>query len=74
MPLISFYTPWKHQRTSGFLMFPGWRERDQWHEMGEIVTFIKMLSRNQITQFLTARIIQKQNNQNFKKWSSQYRK
>ena len=22
-PLIYFYTPWKHQKTSGFLMFPG---------------------------------------------------
>ena len=28
MPLISFYTPWKHQKTSGFLMFSGDIERD----------------------------------------------
>ena len=30
----SFYTPWKHQKIRGFLMFPGVLERDQWHEMG----------------------------------------
>ena len=23
MPLVSFYTPWKHQKTKGFLMFSG---------------------------------------------------
>ena len=34
MPLISFDTPWKHQKTSGFLMFSGGMKRDQWHEMG----------------------------------------
>ena len=34
MPLISFYTPWKHQKTSDFLMFSGGIERDQWDEMG----------------------------------------
>ena len=34
MPLVSFYTPWKHQKTKGFLMFPGVIERHQWHEMG----------------------------------------
>ena len=34
MPLISFYTPRKHQKTRGFLMFSGGIERDQWHEMG----------------------------------------
>ena len=33
MPQVSFYTPWKHQKTKGFLMFPGVIERDQWHEM-----------------------------------------
>ena len=27
MPLASFYTPWKHQKTSGGL------EKDDWHEM-----------------------------------------
>ena len=32
--LISFDTPWKHQKTSGFLIFSGCMKRDQWHEMG----------------------------------------
>ena len=27
MPLVSFYTPWKHQKTSDFLMFSGGIER-----------------------------------------------
>ena len=34
MPLISFDTPWKHQKTRGFLMFSVGIKRDQWHEMG----------------------------------------
>ena len=34
MPLVSFDTPWKHQKTNAFLMFSGGVERDQWHEMG----------------------------------------
>ena len=34
MPLISFDTPWKHQKTSVFLMFSGSIKRGQWHEMG----------------------------------------
>ena len=33
MPLVSFYTSWKHQKISGFLMFLGGIERDHWHEM-----------------------------------------
>ena len=32
MPLISFDTPWKHQKTSGFVMISEGIERDQWHE------------------------------------------
>ena len=36
MPLISFDTPWKHQKTRGFMMFSGGIKRDQWHEMGEV--------------------------------------
>ena len=28
MPRVSFYTPWKQQKTSGFLMFSGGIERD----------------------------------------------
>ena len=31
--LVSFYTPKKHQKASGFLMFLGGLERDQWHKM-----------------------------------------
>ena len=27
MPPFSFYTPWKHQETTGFLMFSGYIER-----------------------------------------------
>ena len=34
MPLGSFYTPGKYQKTRGFLMFSGGIETDQWHEMG----------------------------------------
>ena len=34
MPLVPFYIPWKHQKTSDFLMFSVGIERDQWHEMG----------------------------------------
>ena len=34
IPLVSFYTPWKHQRTSGLLMFSGCIEKNQRHEMG----------------------------------------
>ena len=34
MPLVSFYTPRKRQKTKDFLMFSGGIERDQWHEMG----------------------------------------
>ena len=37
IPLVSFYTLWKHQKTfgetSGFLMFSGGIERYHWHEM-----------------------------------------
>ena len=34
MSLVSFYTPWKHQKSSVFLTFWGVVERDQWHEIG----------------------------------------
>ena len=34
MPLVSFDTPWKHQKTSDFFMFSGGVERDKWHETG----------------------------------------
>ena len=34
MPLVSFDTPGKYQKTFGFFMFSGGIRRDQWHEMG----------------------------------------
>ena len=33
MPLVSFNTPWKHQKTRGFLMFSDGIEREQRYEM-----------------------------------------
>ena len=33
MPLVSFDTPWKHQKTIGFLMFSWVIKRDQWHKI-----------------------------------------
>ena len=35
MPVVSFYTSWKHQKTRGFLMLPGGLEKDQWHWVGQ---------------------------------------
>ena len=29
-PMFPFYTPWKHQKTSGFLMFAGGIEVEDW--------------------------------------------
>ena len=51
MQLVSFYTPWKHEETSGFLIFSGGIERDQWHEMGsyEFSALIKNLCHTQAT-------------------------
>ena len=34
MPLVSYYMPWKHEKTFGFFMFSGGVERNQWHEIG----------------------------------------
>ena len=34
MPRVSFYTPWKHQKTKDLPMFSGGIERDQWDEIG----------------------------------------
>ena len=31
--LVSFYSPWKYQKTWRFLVFPGGIERDQCHKM-----------------------------------------
>ena len=36
MLLFSFYTPWKHQKTSSFLIFSRDIERNLWCEMGLI--------------------------------------
>ena len=33
MQLVLFCTPWKHQKSSSFLMFSGGIERYQWHEI-----------------------------------------
>ena len=33
-PMIHFYTPWKHQKTGGFLMFPRVIEVKLWLKMG----------------------------------------
>ena len=38
MPLVSFYTPWKHHKASGFMIFSESAERDTRHEM-ELVFF-----------------------------------
>ena len=35
MPLISFYIPYKYQKTRGYLVFAVGMERDRRHEMGE---------------------------------------
>ena len=37
IPLVSFYTPWKHQKTSGFL-FSGGIERAQWQKIIWIIS------------------------------------
>ena len=38
MSLLFFYTPWKYQKVSGFLMFSGGIERNHWHEIGYLVS------------------------------------
>ena len=35
MPLVSFYSPWKQQKSRGSFIFLGGIEREQWHEMDE---------------------------------------
>ena len=42
MPLVSFYTSWKHQKTRSFHMFSGGIERNQWNEMGSINTVMSL--------------------------------
>ena len=34
MPIVSFNTPWKHQKTRDFLIFSGDIEKHHWHEKG----------------------------------------
>ena len=52
MPLVSFYTSWKRQETSGFLMFLGGIEIDQWYEMGGVHHFLNHQKRKIIDWFL----------------------
>ena len=33
--MFHFYTPWKHQKTGGFLMFPGGIAVEHWLKMGQ---------------------------------------
>ena len=49
MPLISFYTPRKHQKTSDLLMFSGGIKRYQWHEM----SYIFLLEKQFLKRFHT---------------------
>ena len=54
MPLVLFYTPWQHQKTTSFFMFPGWyRKRPMvWNgltcSIGKYL-FIKKLKQNSWT-------------------------
>ena len=43
MPLISFYNPWKHHKTRGFLKFSGGIEIDQHCEIGQGLPICKFL-------------------------------
>ena len=47
--MVSFYTPWKQLKTSGFLnFFSEGIERDQWHEMGSFPKLQNLLVHPQI--------------------------
>ena len=35
---VFFYTPWKRQKTSGFLDFSDGMEVENWHEIGYVST------------------------------------
>ena len=37
IPLASFHTPRKRQKTRSFFMFSGGTERDQWHDIVIII-------------------------------------
>ena len=43
MPLVSFYTPWNHQKTRDSLTFSGGRESDKQHEMGYMFFYMESL-------------------------------
>ena len=53
LPLVSFYTPWKHHKTRGFLMFTGGIERDQWYETGSWGGWRDMCLNNSLLLYLT---------------------
>ena len=48
---LFLYPPRKHQKTKGFLMFLGGRERGQWHEMDQ-----GTVSKKQIFNLLTTNV------------------
>ena len=50
--LVSFYTPWKHQKTYAILMFSRSLERDQWHEMGQQEFYFSFLVTLRSTKFV----------------------
>ena len=39
MPVFHFYTPWKRQKTSGFLTFSGGIEMEHWRQNGLIQNY-----------------------------------
>ena len=41
--MLPFYTPWKDQKTSGFLIFSGGIERNNWPEMGKKLVWLQIL-------------------------------
>ena len=49
IPLVSFYTPGKRQKTRGFLMFSGCIESDQWHEMISVCYHLPLVFKDKLT-------------------------
>ena len=39
LPSVSFWSPWKHQKTKDFLMFPGRILREHWKEKSHRLMF-----------------------------------
>ena len=58
MPLVSLCTPWDHQEISGFLMFSGGIEIDQWHVMSWVKIYGKhiLVSRLKLNLRKTSKI------------------